>query len=461
MLKLLGWLFGVGFIAFCGIAAGAGYILWQTQQDLPDYRQLAQYEPPVMTRVHAGDGSLLAEYARQRRLFLPLDVIPQKLIDAFISAEDKGFYQHSGLDWPGVGRAVIVNIQNVVNGGGRKLVGASTITQQVAKNFLLTNEQTWKRKLKEALLALRIEQSFSKQQILELYLNEIFLGLNSYGVAAASLNYYGRPLNELTIDEMAYLAALPKGPNNYHPYKQHEKALERRNWVLSRMADNGYITRSEEEKYKKMPLNVTPRQAATRFFAAESFAEEVRREVLQLYGEEKLYSGGLSIRTTLDPTMQSKARQALTRGLLKFDRKQGFRGPVTRIDAGSDWEGALLRLPFAADLRGWALAVVLDTTGKEAKIGLRPEPSDDGRSVRKQLTGVIPLELMTWARKTEVNADGQSEIASPAVVLSVGDVIYVAPTKDKNQYHLVQLPEIEGGLVAMDPHTGRVLALVG
>ena len=225
MLKLLGWLFGVGFIAFCGLAAGAGYILWQTQQDLPDYKQLAQYEPPVMTRVHAGDGSLLAEYARQRRLFLPFGAIPQKLIDAFISAEDKGFDQHSGLDWPGVGRAVLVNVQNVINGGGRKLVGASTITQQVAKNFLLTNEQTWKRKLKEALLALRIEQSFSKEQILELYLNEIFLGFNSYGVAAASLNYYGRPLSELTIDELAYLAALPKGPNNYHPYKQHDEGV--------------------------------------------------------------------------------------------------------------------------------------------------------------------------------------------------------------------------------------------
>ncbi len=454
MLKLLGWLFGASFIVFCGLAAGAGYILWQTQLDLPDYKQLAQYEPPVMTRVHAGDGSLLAEYATQRRLFLPLGVIPKKLIEAFISAEDKSFYQHSGLDWPGIGRAVLVNAQNVINGGSRKLVGASTITQQVAKNFLLTNEQTWKRKLKEALLALRIEQSFSKQQILELYLNEIFLGLNSYGVAAASLNYYGRPLGDLSVDEMAYLAALPKGPNNYHPYKQHAKAVERRNWVLSRMADNGYIAGAEAEKLQKKPLNVTPRPVAAELFAgAESFTEEVRREVLQLYGEEKLYTGGLSIRATLLPKMQIMARQALTHGLQKYDRKSGYRGPVTRINPDREWASELLKLPLASDLRPWTLAVVLEVSGNDAKVGLRPQVSEEGKSGGEQLTGNIPLELMAWARASGV--DGAA--VAPGDILSAGDVVYVAPAREKGKYHLVQLPEVEGALVAMDPHTGRVL----
>ncbi|MGH6802999.1 MAG: penicillin-binding protein 1A, partial [Methyloceanibacter sp.] len=245
------------------------------------------------------------------------------------------------------------------------------------------------------------------------------------------------------------------------PYKQHAKAVERRNWVLSRMAENGYITREEEQKFQKTPLNITPRPPAAPLFAAESFAEEVRREVLQLYGEEKLYSGGLSIRTTLDPKMQIMARQALTRGLLKYDRKHGFRGPVTRIEVGTGWGNELLKLPFASDLRPWTLAVVLETSGEDAKIGLRPEPSDDGKTVGQQQTGRIPLELMTWARRSEADGAVGSEIASPGDVLSVGDVVYVAPAKDKGQYHLVQLPEIEGGLVAMDPHTGRVLALVG
>lgn len=233
MLRFLGWLFTVGFIAFLGVAGGVGYVIWDMSQGLPDYKQLAQYEPPVMTRVHAADGTLVAEYAEQRRLFAPINDIPKKLIQAFISAEDKTFYEHQGLDWPGLAAAALRYIEVKVTGKGQ-IVGASTITQQVTKNFLLTNERSVERKVKEAILAHRIEQAFNKDQILELYLNEIFLGLNSYGVAAASLNYFGKSLNDLSLQEIAYLAALPKGPNNYHPFKQTKRAVERRNWVLKR-----------------------------------------------------------------------------------------------------------------------------------------------------------------------------------------------------------------------------------
>jgi penicillin-binding protein 1A len=461
MLRFLGFLFATGFIVFCGIAVGAGYIIWQTQKDLPDFKQLALYEPPVMTRVHAADGSLIAEYAKERRMFVPMSAIPPRLIAAFLSAEDKNFYKHSGLDWQGIFRAVVVNVQARLKGGSRKLVGASTITQQVAKNFLLSSEQTAQRKLKEALLAQRIEQAFSKDQILELYLNEIFLGLNSYGVAAASLNYFGKALNELTVEEMAYLAALPKGPNNYHPFKQEQKAIERRNWVLSRMAENGYITAAEADEYQRKPLGVKLEPRGARLFPAESFAEEVRREVLDLYGEDKLYNGGLSIRTTLDPKYQIMARQALTRGLLKFDRSRGYRGAVRTISIESDWGEALARMDLPSDLAPWTLAVVLEVAEEQVKIGLRPEMGPAGKVASERTTGIIPLELMRWARTAGEEGGLGPEITKAAEVVKPGDIVYVAPAKDKGRYHLVQTPEIEGALVAMDPHTGRVLALVG
>ena len=461
MLRFLGFLFGAGFMIFCGVAVGAGYIIWQTQKDLPDFQQLARYEPAVMTRMHAGDGSLLAEYARERRLFVPVNAIPQKLIEAFISAEDKTFYSHAGLDWQGIARATLVNLQNRLSGNSRRLVGASTITQQVAKNFLLTSEQTAQRKLKEALLAQRIEQTFSKDQILELYLNEIFLGFNSYGVAAASLNYFGKSLNELTLDEMAYLAALPKGPNNYHPIKQNDKAVERRNWVLARMAENGYISPEDEKAFQAKPLTTNPRPAGAQFFAAESFAEEARREVLELYGEDKLYSGGLSIRTTLDPKLQIIARQALTRGLLKFDRRHGYRGPVTTIDVSEGWADKVAKLRFPADLAPWRLAVVLGVEEKAATIGLQPQVGGDGKGVKDDRQAIIPFDLLKWARRAQADGSLGPEITSAGDVLKPGDVVFAAPAADKGKYHLVQMPDIEGGLVAMDPHSGRVLALVG
>ena len=319
MLRFLGWLVTVSFVFFIGPSAVMACIIWDSSRDLPDYKQLATYEPPVMTRIHAADGSLLAEYAEERRLFVPAGQMPRRLIEAFISAEDKTFFTHGGLDWAGIASAAVRYAQVKFTGKGQ-IVGASTITQQVAKNFLLTNERSIERKLKEAILVLRIEQTFSKEQIIELYLNEIFLGLNSYGVAAASLNYFGKSLDQLGLEEVAYLAALPKGPNNYHPFRQKERAIERRNWVLAQMHDNGYISAEELKAAQAMPLEVNPRPFGAQLFAAESFAEEVRRELVAMYGKDKLERGGLSVRTTLDPKLQLYARQALSRRLIAFAR---------------------------------------------------------------------------------------------------------------------------------------------
>jgi penicillin-binding protein 1A len=445
---------------FLGLSGALVYVIWDVAKGLPDYKQLASYEPPVMTRIHAADGSLLAEYADERRLFVPINSVPKRLIQAYISAEDKTFYTHGGLDWRGIAAAGIRYVQVKLTGKGQ-IVGASTITQQVAKNFLLNNEQTIERKLREAIIVQRIEAAFSKDQILELYLNEIFLGLNSYGIAAASLNYFGKSLNELSLDEMAYLAALPKGPNNYHPFKHKDRAIERRNWVLLQMLDNDYITQAEYDDATKKPLVVSPRPFGAQLFAAESFAEEVRRELSQMYGKDKLGKGGLSVRTTLDPKLQIYARQALARGLIAFDRKRGFRGPVKKVEVRGDW-GLLLDRPRApADVAPWRLAVVTEMNEQQATIGLQPKLLPDGKPEAARETGVVPVALMGWAR---AYVDGKKlgpKIEKATDVLAVGDVIYVAPSGDAGQWHLVQMPDVEGALVAMDPHTGRVLSLVG
>lgn len=274
LLRFLGFLFALGTIVFIVGGAAAGYFVWKFSQDLPDYSQLQNYEPPVMTRIHAADGSLLAEYAKERRLYLPIQNIPELVKEAFLSAEDKNFYSHGGIDLTGIGRAGYAFLQNY--GSGRRPQGASTITQQVAKNFLLTNEVSFDRKIKEALLALRMERAYSKDKILELYLNEIYLGIGSYGVAAASLLYFDKSVSELTIAEAAYLAALPKGPNNYHPFRRHDAAVDRRNWVIDRMAENGYITQQEADAAKATDLAVTVRPTGAHIFSAEYFAEEVR-----------------------------------------------------------------------------------------------------------------------------------------------------------------------------------------
>ncbi len=462
ILRLLGYLFAAGvFVALIGAAAIA-YIIWLANKDLPDYEKLSRYKPPVMTRVHAGDGALLAEYAHERRLFVPIQMIPSLVVKAVISAEDKNFYEHNGIDPMGILRAIKINVENRLSGRKRRLVGASTITQQVAKNFLLSNEQKYERKLKEALLAMKIERTFSKDQILELYLNEIYLGLGSYGFAAASLNYFGKPLHKLDLAEAAYLAGLPKAPSNYHPFKYRAKALERRNYVIRRMFENGYIDARSKEQALAAPLKVKPRKFGARLVAAEYFAEEVRRRVIKIYDEKKLYEGGLSIRTSLDPEMQRLARKALTDGLVAFDRRKGWRGPVTRIDTSGDWGIALGKIKSPTDITPWRLAVVLDVGDNGAAIGLKPVRQDSGKLGDQRQTGEISLAEIKWARRAQKGGGLGPKIRKATDVLQTGDVIYVAPSEaGDNLWRLMQVPEVSGGLVAMDVHTGRVFAIVG
>ncbi len=463
ILRFLGLLFAAGSILFVVGVAVAGGLIWHFSQDLPDYSQLQDYEPPVMTRVHAGDGALVAEYARERRLYIPIQAVPKLVTNAFIAAEDKNFYQHGGIDFTGIARAALLYAQNY--GSNRRPQGASTITQQVAKNFLLTNEVSFNRKIKEALLALKIERTFSKQKILELYLNEIYLGLGAYGVAAASLLYFDKSVHELSVAEAAYLAALPKAPNNYNPFRQRERAIERRNYVIDRMVEDGYITAQEGEQARKAPLNVTPRPTGAHIFAAEYFAEEVRRELYDKFGEKKLYEGGLSVRTTLDPRLQVMARKALATGLVKYDESRGFRGPVTKIDVSGDWGVKLADVKALADIAPWRLAVVLESTDASARIGFQPVREPGGAIPKQRQVGIVPLDGVKWAKP----AEGRNRKTPTKVseVLSPGDVVYFEPLTAKDgrtidgQFRLRQVPQVSGAIAAMDPVTGRVLAMVG
>lgn len=452
ILRLLGFLFTLGAIMFVAGAAVAGYVIWKFSQDLPDYTQLKNYEPPVMTRMHAGDGSLLAEYSRERRIYLPIQAMPKTLIAAFLSAEDKNFYKHSGIDPTGIARAIVLNFK-----GGRREQGASTITQQVAKNFLLTNERTYDRKIREALLSFRIEAAYSKDRILELYLNDIFLGTiipgrNLHGVAAAALDYFNKSVHELTLAETAYIAALPKAPNNYHPFRQREAAIDRRNWVLDRMVENGYISRETGERAKAESLAVTPRSVSPNTIAAGFFAEEVRRELNERYGEKKLYEGGLSVRTTLDPKLQGMARKALVDGLVRYDEARGWRGATQKISlATREWGQALGEMPALADIQPWRLAVVLEVNDTIARIGLQPRRESNGQLSRERESGIINADGIKWTRRAKV-----------AQLLAPGDVVYAEPIEGRTgQYRVRQIPEINGAIVVMDPHTGRVHAMVG
>jgi penicillin-binding protein 1A len=458
MIRLIGYFFGLGTVLYLGVAIVASAYLGEVTRDLPDYQVLASYSPPVTTRVHADDGSLIAEYAHERRLFLPIQAIPDRVKAAFLSAEDKNFYQHAGVDFQGLIRAIAVNVQNM--GSGRRPVGASTITQQVAKNFLLTSDQTIDRKVKEAILAFRIEQAYSKDRILELYLNEIFFGLNSYGLASASLTYFNKPVTELTIAEAAYLAALPKAPSNYNPFRHHDAAIERRNWVVDRMVENGYVTKEDGDKAKSSDLGVNPKKASSYLFASDYFASEVRRQLTEKYGQEALFEGGLSVRTSLDPSLQLFARKALQDGLVSYDETRGFHGLVSTIETGTDWGIPLSKVVPLADVPEWKLAVVLATDEEGVDIGLRPVVDAAGKVDEARDTGRIAAKAMKWAYRS-ATADRKSA-KSPTGVLNTGDVVYVEPLKDEpGNYRLRQPPKVQGGFVAMDPHTGRVLAMVG
>ena len=459
MIRLIGYLFGLACVLFFGVAAAVAVYLNGVSKDLPDYAVLASYAPPVTTRIHAGNGALMAEYARERRLFLPIQAIPDRVKAAFLSAEDKNFYNHPGVDLTGLARAMVNNIQNI--GSGRRPEGASTITQQVAKNFLLSSDQTIDRKVKEAILSFRIEQAYSKDKILELYLNEIFFGMNAYGIAGAALTYFDKSVTELTVAEAAYLASLPKGPANYHPFRRPEAALERRNWVIDRMVENGYVSKPDGEEAKAQPLGVTPRRNGSYLFASEFFSEEVRRQIIERYGDKALYEGGLSVRTSLDPTLQAYARRALQDGLINYDERRGFHGPVSTIDVSHEWGAQLAKIPALADVPEWKLAVVLGADKSGVDIGIRPQIEASGKVGGDRQTGRIEAENMRWAYRS---AKGDRKTAkSPDGALSPGDVVYVEQIGGANSgnYRLRQPPKVQGALVAMDPHTGRVLALVG
>jgi len=441
-------------LAIAGVAGGF-YVFYTFGRGLPDYTQLADYEPPVMTRVQAGDGRLLVEYATQKRVFVPGTAIPKLVVQAMLSAEDKNFFYHPGVDFMGVARAVLTNVKNIAS--DRRLVGASTITQQVAKNFLLTSDVTIERKVKEAILAFRIERALAKERILELYLNEIYLGFGSYGVAAAALNYFNKSLDQLTIAEAAFIAALPKAPNNYNPYKRPAAAKGRRDWVVGRMLEDGIITPEQAAHAKAQPLFVRKRDA-TEYVQAKYYAEEVRRELVARYGEEDLYKGGLSVRTSLDPHYQRIAVQALRGGLEAYDRRHGWRGPFAKVALDRGWLGALKDFKKPKGIGQWQLAVVREVLQDRADVGLI-----DGN------LGSIPLAELRWARAWMKGERLGPRVKKAADVLNAGDVVAVekvAKGRDgtvyvDGSYALRQVPEVNGAILTMDPHSGRVLAMVG
>ncbi len=455
-------LFSLGFLGAVVGIAGFFYVLNYYGKDLPDYTELRNYEPPIVTRLYAGNGQLLAEFAQEKRVFVPVEFIPDRVKQAFIAAEDQNFYTHSGVDVKAVIRAMITNLRHI--GTNKRPEGASTISQQVAKNFFLTNEVSYIRKIKEAILAYRMNNTLGKDQILELYLNEIYLGGGAYGVAAAALYYFDKSLEELSVAEAAYLGALPKAPNNYHPVRDHERAVARRDWVISRMAEEGYITDSQAELAQAMPLEM--KSDTVESVDAPYFAEEVRRELSERYGEDSLYQGGLAVKTSVDPALQDIAERALRDGLMAYDRRHGYRGALATFESMSDWRGQLEKVSKPEGmLTDWHLATVLDVTDKSAKIGFVNLDQ-----------GALHLEDAKWAREylNEGYALGP-RITSLKQVVSVGDVIMVsAVNQDQEElestaesdnepvaYALQQIPDIQGAIMALDPHTGRVLAMQG
>lgn len=440
---LISWFFWGGILAALAVLV----VIIHFSVGLPDYQQLAVYQPQITSRLYAADGSMLAEYAHEKRILVPVDKIPPLLKAAFIAAEDKTFYEHHGIDYLGLARAIVTNVQNY--GTGKRAIGASTITQQVAKNFLLTSERSLSRKIKEALLARKIEDAYTKDHILELYLNEIYLGIGSYGVASAALNYFNKAMNELTLGEMAFLAALPKGPNNYHPIRHQAASVGRRNWVLSRMLAEGYITKAEAETAAAEPITMTTHEADI-LDDAGYYAEEVRRFVVNTYGEEAIYNGGLFIRTSLDPELQAAAVQALQSGLRAYDRKHGWRGATKRLDAADMAALSEMKVPPYLP-EDWRWARVDAVSDETAKVMLA-----DGT------TGEIRVGDLAWARAAREGGGLGPKITKVSEVLTVGDVVLVSPKPEANgRYLLQQEPEVEGALVALDPHTGRVLAMTG
>ncbi len=450
------------FITGCVLALFAiifvGVFIIRSTRNLPTLEAVQEYSPSVMSRVHAGDGKLIAEYGIEKRVFVPIESIPKQIQHALVASEDQRYYTHDGFDPKGFARAMVANLKHKLK--GERLEGGSTLTQQVAKHFLVGDERNIERKIRDIFIAKRIEKAISKDEILELYLNDVFFGRRAYGIAGASLNYFDKPLDKLTLGQSAYLAGLVKGPNNYQPEDNMEKAINRRNYVLSRMVADGYVTEEQAQEAKLEELVIAERLRGDEYLAAEYFVSEVRKEINGLYGEEQLNEGGLSIRTTLDTKMQLAARKSLRRGLEMYDRRHGYRGPLTTVPEDMDWEEFLGEYKGPPDTAPWQIAVVLQAEGIVAEVGL-----SEGQS------GTISIEDIDWAKKVLPDYKLGPTPKKVADVFSKGDVILVErkPNEENdesdensgNTYNLRQIPEVNGGLIAMDPHTGRVLALVG
>ena len=408
-------------------------ILWKYSNDIPDYKFLKNYKPPVSSKVYSGNGELVADFSKEKRVFVPFSAIPKNVINAFLSAEDKNFFSHPGVDAKGVLRATINNISNIIS--SKRLEGASTITQQVAKNFLLTNEVSLNRKIKEAILAFRLERTLSKERILELYLNQIYLGSGAYGVAAASLEYFDKSIRELNYSEAALLAALPKAPSKYNPYRNIELAKFRRNLVLKNLYENNYITYEWLNKLSNQEINLKKTKKIY-LEDAQYYIEDVRKSVIENFTYDKVYKQGLNINTPIDLDLQKLATESLRTGLISYDQRKGWRGPITNRSYKLNWFKGLEKFNLEKTIK-WKLAIVKSLNKFSAII----ETQDNKE-------GVIEYKDISWTKKEFNN------------LLKTGDIIYVKNIKGK-KYSLQQLPKINGGIVVMDPYTGRVLALSG
>ncbi len=468
ILSFFGGIFTTLTMSIGMVALTIGAIFWMYGRDLPSHESLAQYTPPTISRIYSGQGRLIDEFAKERRLFAPANTIPDLVKQAFISAEDKNFYQHDGYDLRGIGAAAV----DAVKSRGRDVRGASTITQQVMKNFLLSGDRRAERKIKEIILAARLEETLPKEKILELYLNEIFLGQNSYGVAAASQTYFNKTLGELAPHEAAFLASLPKAPSDYHPVRRKDRLLARRNYVLKEMEDNGYISEAVYESEKAQPLRSVQNGDFESFKAElpprDYFTDEIRRQLSEDFGEGEFFTGGLTVRATIDNEMQPIAAEALRRQLEQFDRGQGvWRGTGKKIAAEQlnseeSWRAALadLRVPRDIDLENqWYPAVVLEVGDSDARIGIEGVEEDaDGHW--------IPAKDVQWARKRLEDGKLAKKARVAGDLLSVGEVVLVRRmTADDDgsfiRWTLRQVPQVQGGFVAMDADTGRVIAMQG
>ena len=408
-------------------------ILWTYSNDLPDYKFLNNYKPPVSSKVYSGNGEVVSDFSKEKRIFVPFNTIPKNVINAFLSAEDKNFFSHPGVDAKGVVRAVINNISNLLS--SKRLEGASTITQQVAKNFLLTNEVSLNRKIKEAILAFRIERALTKERILELYLNQIYLGSGAYGVAAASLEYFDKSIRDLNYSEAALLAALPKAPSRYNPYKDLEVAKFRRNLVLKNLLENNYLKTEWYEKLKNEEIKLKKTKKIY-LEDAQYYIEDVRKNVVDTLSYDKVYKQGFNINIPMDLKLQTIATKSLREGLIAYDKRRGWRGSLTNKDYNSDWNKGLEKYRLENSI-SWKLAIVKKLNKFSAEI-----------EIQDNKQGIIEYESISWTKK-EFNK-----------LLKPGDIIYVKNIKE-NIYSLEQLPKVNGGIVVMDPFTGRVLALSG